>query len=40
GRKKYTPNNSTPEEVFSDVEESSYNHNSNTSTVRSWAANF
>lgn len=40
GRKKYIPNNSTPEEVFSDAEESSYNHNSNTSTVRSWAANF
>lgn len=40
GRKKYTPNNNTPEEVFSEVEESSYNQNSNTSTVRSWAANF
>jgi hypothetical protein len=43
GRKKYTPNDNTPEEVFTDIEETEYNYNtSNTGRSLStrWGSNF
>jgi hypothetical protein len=41
GRKRYTPNNNTPEEVFQETEETEYNYNTTTSTKsRRWDSNF
>lgn len=40
GRRKYTPNNNTPQEVPMEAEESTFNYNNNNRTVRGWDSNF